>query len=145
MADKQSHPSSLCQCWHQHTHWQQQSTSTVSLHEGIISHKRAGTCVLVLTILPSQQCSVPPEKKGLALLKPTDNAFLTTVYKGPFIPTVPKIAIGCNHEMNTWLWIPLNHCLLTRQETSVQQLHPRLLSLFSIQQSSVDSFCPIQH
>lgn len=114
MADKQSHPSSLCQCWHQHTHWQQQSTSTVSLHEGIISHKRAGTCVLVLTILPSQQCSVPPEKKGLALLKPTDNAFLTTVYKGPFIPTVPKIAIGCNHEMNTWLWIPLNHCLLTQ-------------------------------
>lgn len=114
MADKQSHPSFLCQCWHQHTHWQQQSTSTVSLHEGIISCERAGTCVLILIILPSQQCFVPLEKKGLALLKPTDKAFLTTVHKGPFIPTVPKIAIGRNHELNTWLWIPLNHCLLTQ-------------------------------
>lgn len=67
----------------------------------------------VLLLLPPEQCSVPPEKKGLALLYPTNKAFLTMVYKGPFIPTVPKIDTGWDYEMNTWLWIPLNHCLLT--------------------------------
>lgn len=54
----------------------------------------------VLLVLPPEQCSVPPEKKGLALLYPTNKAFLTMVYKGPFIPTVPKIDTGWDYEMN---------------------------------------------
>lgn len=115
------------------THWQQRSTRTVSLHEDVISHGHAGTCMLVLTILPSQQCSVPPKKRGLALLKPTDKAFLTTVYKRPFIPTVPKIATGCNHEMNTCLWILFNHCLLaqTRKQCPPVASSPIVLGLNS--------------
>lgn len=90
------------------------AAQTVSLHQGVISRECAGTRMSVLPVLSPQQCSVPSEKKGLALLNPTDKAFLTMVYKGPFIHTVPKIATGCNHEMNTRLWIPLNCCLLTR-------------------------------
>lgn len=81
----------------------------------VLFHVNVLACVCQLRLSsPHQGCSVPPKKEGLALLNPVDKAFLTTVHKGPFIPPIPKIATGCDHEMNTQLWIPLKHCLLTR-------------------------------
>lgn len=88
-------------------HWQQRSVSKnnflslASWFMQVCWRRMSG-----LRVLPPQLCSVPPEKKELALLSPPDKALLTTVYKRPFIPTVPKIATRCGHEMNTRLWIP---------------------------------------
>lgn len=132
MADKQCHPSSLCQSWHRHAllaaerprgfpSWGCYCTRAC-WHACVGSDQPSLTTVLCAT-----------RKEGTGITEPTDKAFLTTVYKGPFIPTVPKIATGCNHEMNTRLWILFNHCLLaqTRKQCPAVASSPIVLVLNS--------------
>lgn len=111
MADKQSQPSSQCQSWHRHALAAAQHRvpspgcycTPACWHVCAASDHPSPTTGLCAT-----------RKEGTGITETHRQGILTTLYKEPFIPTVPKIATGCNHEMNTWLWILLNHCLLAQ-------------------------------
>lgn len=95
------------------THWQHRSVSKNSFLS-LASYFMQVCCKACV-----KSACPPPQphsatRKGAGITEPSDKALLTTIYKSPFIPPIPKIASWCNHELNIRLWIPFLHLQETK-------------------------------